>query len=98
LLTVGGKSHHIKPNQEFNCRPEDIPVGFRDVVVPLVDFQKENPPLEPTPAADPPVPLEYFVKPKGGGFYDVVDKDGKVQNETGLREEKAKALIVSLKA
>ncbi len=98
LITIEGKLHHIKPNQEFNSYPEDIPVNFRDVVIPLSELREANPKLESEPVTSPPVPLEYFVKPKGGGFYDVVDKAGKVQNDKGLREDKAKKLVESLLA
>jgi len=80
LLTIEGKRVHIKPNQIFVCHPEDIPVAFHDVLIPLSGIEKANQGLE------------------RGGFYDVVDKMGKIQNETGLREDKAKELIESLKA
>lgn len=98
LITIEGKQHIIKPNQEFNCFPEDIPENFRDRVISLDEHAKAHPPLEPKSTASPPAELEYFVKPKGGGFYDVVDQWGKVQNEKGLREDKAKELIESLTA
>jgi hypothetical protein len=99
LTTIEGKQRIIKRNQEFHCRPEDIPDNFRDAVVPLDGSGGERiSDLEPQSTASPPVPLEYFVKPKGGGFYDVVDKDGKIQNQKGLREDKAKELIESLRA
>jgi len=41
--------------------------------------------------------MEYYVKPRGAkGYFDVVDKDGKVQNEKALRKEKAEELLETL--
>lgn len=45
----GGGSFHmrdgriIKPNQKFEAYPEDIPDGFRDVVVPLEPLPEDEP-------------------------------------------------------
>ena len=97
LLTIEGKQKIIKPNQEFDCFPEDIPVNFLDRVIPLSEVIKTAGELEP-PSTDPPAKLEYFVKLRSPGYYDVVDKEGKVQNTKALREDKAKELIESLLA
>ena len=32
---IGGKIGIIKPNEVFDARPEEIPEGFRDAVIPL---------------------------------------------------------------
>ena len=87
---------HIKPNQKFQAKLEDIPEAFRDIIVPLdlAEFEK----AEAKEAVGADVELEYFVKSRGAGYYDVVDGDGKPQNEKALRKEAAEALIESLKA
>lgn len=91
----------IKQNQVFMARLEDIPEGFRDTIV-RVDGEVSTP--APTPAepvveekkiptdADP----EFFMKLRGGGYYNVVDGNGKILNEKALRKVAAEALIASL--
>ena len=99
----------IKPGQEFKASLSAIPVNFRDVIIPLDDIvlpEAPKPPVqkppkkqavatgdvEPTPATV----TKYFVKPRGGAWYDVVDVDGKVLNEKALREPAAKELVETL--
>jgi hypothetical protein len=95
---IGGKVRIIKPNEIFEARPEEIPEGFKDVVVRLADVPKTGSGPAPAPPK-PPSKLEYFVKPRAGaGYYDVVDKDGKKQNEKALRRNAAEALIEKLMA
>ncbi len=95
VANIDGKAKMIKPNQEFEARPEEIPENFRDVVVPLdagvrAEIEKKSP-------SKPASKLEYFVKPRAAkGYWDVVDKMGKVQNEKALRKDAAEALIESL--
>ena len=96
-ITIEGKQRIIKPNQKFHCFPKDIPEGFSDRVIPLSEVIKTDGELEaPTTAA--PAKLEYYVKQRSPGYYDVVDKEGKPQNTKALREDKAKELIESLLA
>lgn len=81
----------IKPNQKFKARPDEIPEGFRDVVVPLDKTQATEAPLPPI--AKP----QYSIRQKSPGWYDVVDDNsGKALNEKGLRPEAAKELIAQL--
>ncbi len=82
----------IKKGQIFDARLEDIPEAFRDVVVRLDREVKETLSVAPKPLAK----VEYFTKHRGSGYYNVVDTDGKVQNEKPLRKDEAEALIVSL--
>ena len=86
----------IKENQKFQARPEEISDTFRDVILPmnkeeLVKVEKEQGSIDVTK-------LEYTVKSKGGGWYDVVSSDGKTMNEKALREDGAAKLIESLTA
>jgi hypothetical protein len=78
----------IKPNQIFEAAPEEIPMGFRDVVVP-VDTIPEPPALEVVPGG-------YRVMSRGPGWYDVVDAHGKVVNEGALRQADAQKLLEDL--
>lgn len=80
----------IKPNQVFEAYPEDIPVAFRDRVVPVnPDDLPQEYPLEVVKA-------NYQVIFKSPGWYDVVDGNGKVVNEKRLRSEDAKRLVEQL--
>jgi hypothetical protein len=44
----------------------------------------------------PAVKLEYFLKARGGGYYNVEDSNGKVINEKALRRKAADELIETL--
>jgi len=82
----------IKPNEIFDARLEDIPPGFRDVVLPY----EGNTVSEEKKASESAPKLEYFAKVRSPGYYDVVDKNGKVQNQKALRKAAADTLIESL--
>ncbi len=85
-------NRHIKQGQIFDARLEDIPEAFRDVVVQLDKEVKETLPVVPVQS----LKVEYFVKYRGSGYYNVVDSNDKIQNEKALRKDAAEALIVSL--
>jgi len=96
--TIGGRRRIIKPNQVFEARLDEIPEAFRDMIQPLspaaakaaeVTAVKEE--------AAPPVPVEYTLKHRGGGWYDVLDDNGKQVNEKAVKKEEAEKLISSLK-
>lgn len=93
--TINGKVKIIKPNQRFAAREEEIPDGFRDVVVPADEktakiLEKNATETRPTQK------LEYFINHRGGGYYDVLDKNNKRQNTKSLRQEDAQALVENL--
>ena len=115
---IGGGSflmrdgRRIKPNQTFKADIEDIPPGFRDVVVPVggdnADGRKKE--LEKADKAgkkkaEKPLPedhqfeAKYVIMAKAPGWYDVVNQEtGKPMNSVGLREPAAKRLIQELTA
>jgi len=106
-LTIGGSKRIIKPGEIFTAKEEEIPDSFRDVIKPLdtivVPVKQVEKPVEPVKPVKPVEPvvkasaLEYSVRARsGGGYYDVVDKNGKAQNEKALREDAAEALLKSL--
>ena len=90
-LRLGGKIY--KPNQTFMAYPYEIPDAFKDVIVPVdpnaVAREEEKKFLGKT--------HEYTLKARSsGGYYDVVDSNGKVKNEKALRHAAALDLIRSL--
>ena len=97
-VVINGKVRIIKPNQKFDARPEEIPENFRDVIVPLDPSEKVAAEANKPAQKKAPSKLQYFVKKreKGVGYWDVVDKNGKVQNEKALRKAAAEELIASL--
>lgn len=78
----------IKPNQVFWAREEDIPQGFRDVIIPLTEIPQDD---------VGPVSKEYTLKHRGAGWYDIEDGTGKVLNEKALRVKEAEAMLEALK-
>lgn len=93
---IGGGSLHlpnriIKPNQKFRAYPEEIPTAFKDLVVVV---NKDEAEAAERVEEDP--KLEYFLKDKGGGWYDIVNSSGKVQNEKSLRKEEAEKFLLSM--
>lgn len=99
-IKIDGNAKIIKPNQIFDARLEDIPENFRDVIIPADTTVKEKLDKEKTKGVKkPPIPvakLEYSIESRGSGYYNVVDKNGKRQNEKALRKEKADALLEQL--
>ncbi len=78
----------IKPGQRFNARLDEIPEGFRDVIIPLDKLPVE---VEENVVA---TPAEYKLKQRGTStWYDVVDGNGKVLNEKAMRRTDALELI-----
>lgn len=92
---INGKKKMIKPGQEFSARLEEIPEGFRDLVIPVdpEEFKVAEKHFDNVDVAK----LEYSISPKGGNWFDVLDSDGKKLNEKSLRKDAAEALISSLK-
>lgn len=87
------KNRIIKPGEKFKARVDEIPPAFRDVVIPLQDI-KETPAPEMISKKEP----TYHLEPKGESktLFNVVDTEGKVLNEKGLKKEVAEQFIVDL--
>jgi len=90
-------NRYIKPGQTFTARVEDVPAAFRDIIVPVDSEQYEEVKAKEDNVTADAVELEYFVKVRSAGYYDVVDSAGKVQNEKALRKAAAEELIATLK-
>jgi len=103
-VNIDGRIRIIKPNEQFSAAEHEIPEGFRDRVRRLDAGPKEvlapppkAPPVEPVEVEETPTELEYFVEPRSPGYFNVVDKNGKVMNEKALRAAAAEELVKSLK-
>ena len=95
---IAGRLTIIKPNQEFWAKEEEIPMAFRDMIVPVdpVAAVKKKEAKEKEAAEKVTAEPKYFLKEKGGNWFDVVNEEGKVQNEKSLRKTDAEALIGQL--
>jgi len=94
---IGGHVRIIKPGQVFAAKPEEIPEGFKDMLIPVDPKHLAEMQLQGEKLAEKNAPkLLYRLQPKGGGWWDVVNEDGKIQNEKALREDDAKKLLDNL--
>ena len=87
----------IKPGQTFKARDSEISPTFRDVIIPLEAIPGVAPdPGRPAKVITADV-VEYKLNARGtGGWYDVVDVNGKVLNEKALKKDVAEKLIKDL--
>jgi len=83
-----GSGRIIKPNQTFLAKLSEIPDGVKKFVVQLSKVEEIVDPI--------PVALTYNLQVKSPGWYDIVDGLGKVINEKAMRQEQAKAMLLSL--
>lgn len=92
--TIQGRYRIIKPGEVFLARLDEIPEKFRDTIIPVdgENYKTVKEQIE----AEKPVPVEYTLKHRGGGWFNVLDKNGKQVNEKALKREAAKELISSL--
>ena len=92
---INGRKKMIKSGQEFTARLEEIPEGFRDLIVPVdpEEFKVAEKHFDDVDIAK----LEYTIESRGGGYYNVLDSEGKQVNEKALRKDAAEELISSLK-
>ncbi len=87
----------IKPGQIFEASAAAIPAGFRDVVIPLESIPGDTSSPKPPKIDAKPIEVEYKLKSRGsGGWFDVVDKNGKTLNEKALKKDIAEKLIKDL--
>ena len=89
-----GSKRLIKPGQEFMAYDHEIPMGFRDTII-LLDTVPEK-------EAEVPVKVkqaEYTVKHRSGGYYNILDSNGKVVNEEAVKgKDAAEQFIEDLQA
>lgn len=85
----------IKQNQIFDAFPHEIPLSFRDTVVPIDKKAFEQATAGPEVK---PFPLQYEVKTVSPGWYAVFDSNGKRLNDRSLRLAEAQALLEELRS
>ena len=93
---IGGRVVIVKPGQQFLAREDEIPMAFRDTIIPVdpVKAAAKKQEVEKVEAAA--AAPSYFLQERGGNWYDVVNSDGKIQNEKAMRKPEAEDLIKSL--
>lgn len=88
----------IPPGTLFWAKPEDIPKGFKDQVVPVdpSEFKRYQGPT--AEEMKPEKTFEYTKKLREGSstWWDIFDSNGKRVNEKALREEAANEYLESL--
>ena len=99
-LRMNGKI--IKPGEIFYAYPDQIPTTFKDIIIPLDDTVEAREERQVKETIAPKVNVvkhEYSLQNKGKStlWWDVVDSNGKVINEKGLKKEDAESLIENLK-
>jgi hypothetical protein len=83
------RGRYIKMNQIFTATEEEIPLGFRDVVILL-----DKIPFIPTDKKKNP---EYTAKNRPGTrLWDIIDSRGKQINEKPVSQEEAEELLTVL--
>ena len=93
---IGGRMMIIKPGETFSARTEEIPLAFRDTVVPVDPVAASKAESKKEIVAKTSAPSKYSLRERGGNWWDVVSEDGKIQNEKALRKPKAEELLESL--
>lgn len=93
LLILNGRKRRIKFNQTFRALPGEIPNAFKDTIIPVDKAAAAKPAKSREPEVQP---KKYFLKHRGGGWYDIVNSEGKVQSEKALKKEDAEKILSSL--
>jgi hypothetical protein len=86
----------IRSGQVFDAYPHEIPLAFRDVVICLSPVDEINAEKEKKIDYVAVKANAYSLVSRGIGYWNVVDKNGKVINEKALRKDKAEELLKSL--
>lgn len=86
----------IKPKQKFWAFDHQIPKGSMDLLERLDDSPTPDPPPEDTPVVVE--KQDYEMNHLGGGWYDIVDADGKKMNERALKKAEAEEHLDKLNA
>jgi hypothetical protein len=80
----------IKTNERFKAREIDIPDAFRDNIQ-LTDGSIAVKRIEDSIKKAKTTPV-YTIESRGGGWYNVIDGQGKIVNDKALKSEDAKQL------
>lgn len=96
-LRISGKPQIIPPGQKFKARPSEIPVSFKDVVLPLEQIPTAET-QKAVIAGKTPVFIKAKYEPKEGetfeqSMFNIVNSTGKVLNQKPLTEADADSLL-----
>jgi hypothetical protein len=101
-LRIDGKKRIIKPGvnggpgERFLAKPSDIPVAFRDSVIPSIPGQNVQSGQSTVPPSAVNRPA-FNKRPNGTtGLYDIVNKAGKIVSEQPMSEDEANQVINNL--
>jgi len=81
----GGRQ--IKPGEKFWATPEEVPAAFRDTIT-VVETADEATPNNPKEG--------YELQQRSPGWYNVVDKDGNMVNQSAMRKKDAEKYMEDL--
>ena len=84
----------IKPNEKFWAFEWQVPRGSMDLLTRLDD----SPPVQPLPEETPVVieETEFTLETLAGGWFNILDADGKKINEKSLRKDDAEEHLKTL--
>ena len=102
-LNIGGKHRIIKPNEVFTAYPEEIPDAFLKSLQEVSGVQRTTKKIikEEVPNVkeeETSKESKYTAVYLQTGWWNVVDSEGKIVNESKLRKAKAEELIQQLNA
>lgn len=84
----------IKPNQKFWAFEWQVPQGGKDLLIRLDDSPPSTPLPEETPVKA--VEAEFTLDALAGGWFNILDADGKKINEKSLRRDEAEEHLKTL--
>jgi hypothetical protein len=95
LGTFTFKNRKIKPNQVFTATEDEIPKGFRDVIIPLEEIPS-NELITTKKDSNYTLKVRLDAEGKETAFWDVISKQGKKINEIALSYNDAITLLKAL--
>ena len=83
-------NHILKTNEKFWAARESLPEAFLDTIIPVdEDTLEKDIEVEKND-------LVYKLHSRGGGWYDIVDKEGKKFSQRAMRMEEASKMLADL--
>lgn len=98
-LTIMDRPKIVKPGETFYARVDEIPTAFRDMIVPVDPLGSKvtvKEAVEAVKIEEAEAKSIYNLKHRGGGWWDVVNEDGKRVNESAMKKPEAEELLNSL--
>ena len=86
----------IKPTQDFWAFEHQVPKGGLDLLTRLEDSPPPTPPPEEQPVEV--AKSDFHLEHRGGGWYNILNADGKKLNEKALTKDEADEHLAKLEA